>query len=164
MHTSRDSALYIPAQPIHPVMDRVFVGSEMQREVFGCARNAVQCVENRSTLVDTLRLSSGPSTIRRFVRAVVVDAVNRMGLRWFWSHIGVEVSEVAPAFAHGNAPAAVVGEASMVRITTSVEQSGPCGVFGRMPQAMRGLRLEHLAFDASAGMRAVQVAALNQLL
>lgn len=85
-------------------------------------------------LCDAIR----PSTVGRFVMAVVVDAIQRVFRSGTWPHIGVERGErVPPSFAHCNSATAVIMKSGIARITAALFHGRPDVVFRRNAQAMR---------------------------
>jgi hypothetical protein len=73
----------------------------------------------------------GPSTIRGFVVAVVVDAIDRVARRTA-AHVGQKVIErKSPSLAYGNAPSAVILIPDVARVLASSLHALPNLVFGR---------------------------------
>jgi hypothetical protein len=87
--------------------------------------------EVRGLRVSRLLGGSGPSAIRRFVVAVVVDAIQRVSLGWSASHIGKErFKGIAPTVTDRNAAPAVSFVVIMFRVVTAGLHALPDFVFG----------------------------------
>lgn len=78
-----------------------------------------------------------PSTVGRFVIAIVVDAINGMNFRWLWPHIGQKSTEVVlPSFANMNAASTIVLKLRMASIETSRFDVSPRAVSCRVATSM----------------------------
>lgn len=90
-------------------------------------RLTVKCQESVSAEISFLLGLSRPSTIVRFIIAIVVYAINGMGLRRTWTHIGNEVRERQPSVAYGDASACITLKK---RVATPLDHAAPQAVFG----------------------------------
>lgn len=94
-----------------------------------------------------------PAAILRRVRAVIVDAINRVARRWAWSHIGEEVLKAAePSRADRDTSAAVAGVVTAPGIETAILDSTPRLEFARLglPVCSTG---DHEAFPVETPAR-----------
>lgn len=91
--------------------------------------------------------ASRPADIARFVRAVIVDAVNRVCCGWAIPDVFQEGWKIgAPRRTDRDAAAAVVLEVFRMRVKTATEHAAPCLVFNRaraiaVRVAVRAMRL-----------------------
>lgn len=99
--------------------------------------------------------ASRPSTVRRAVRAVIVDALKRMSWRWPWSHVTPERCEVVePLGAHGNPSAAVMRVVWIIGVGAAVFGRGPGPILGRVRGGVSSsLRSGEFFLQASATSR-----------
>jgi len=68
----------------------------------------------------------GPLAVARAIAAIVVDAMDRMSLRWSAAHVSEKVAEVfAPTRADANAAPAIVFETRTIRIAATVDECSP---------------------------------------
>ncbi len=73
-----------------------------------------------------------PSAVLGRVRTVIVDAVDRVLLRWASPHVFEERREVvAPTVTHPYSAASIIGELVVLRVVAAVFYSLPCRVFFR---------------------------------
>lgn len=103
-----------------------------------------------------LVLGHAPNAVFWTVRAIVVNALNRVPGRWTLAHVIDEVFKGQPTLAHGNASRAVVLEVLGSRICAAVDHAGPNLMFARARRAMcaQSLRIapaQLLPTDAAAG-------------
>lgn len=99
---------------------------------------AIHGEKARFARVQNLLSARSPSAVVRRIRAVVVDAVDRMVLRWPRTHVGKKVSErVAPTFADENASASVVGIGDVVPVVAASVHGHPRQMFRRVCQTVR---------------------------
>lgn len=76
-----------------------------------------------------------PSTVGRFVVAIVIYSVNLVFFRWLLAHIGNKVSErLFPSFTHFNTPAAVVFVSSIILVLASPLEGCPRFISCCMPK------------------------------
>lgn len=80
----------------------------------------VACSWCSSTLVLRLLSRCGPSTIVRFVVAVIVDSVQAVRGRWARSHVGKEINERRPTIAHADSSSTIVRVSWMSRCASRV--------------------------------------------
>src|SRR5262252_88881 len=84
------------------------------------------------TLVTSLFGAIRPAAILRCVRAIVIDAVNRVALRWPWPHVSQEIRKrLAPTVTDCDAATAISVEAIMVRIGATLDHVHPRAIFRR---------------------------------
>jgi hypothetical protein len=81
--------------------------------------------------ISRLDIPRCPAAVRRFVIAVVVNAIQCMSLRWSRSHVGNEVSHrLAPAFANRYPAPAIVLVCLVLGVVASLDHCNP-GVVDR---------------------------------
>ena len=125
--------------------------------------DAVERMQDHSTLIDALLFGRGPSTIIRAVTLFVVDAVKRVFGRWARSHIGKEILErVQPSLTHGDTSASVLLERLLSRACAAVNHVCPCSILWRVRHAVGGRAFHQLlASNASTRMRAREIVNLD---
>lgn len=107
------------------------------------------------SLVPCLLRSRRPTTVPGRVVSVNVDAIKGVSGTRAWTHVGVEVCELLPAFADGNASPAVVLKILVGRFCAAFAHLRPNVVLGRISHAMRGIRcLQDLGDSAAARLDA----------
>lgn len=126
-------------------------------------------------LVATLFFLCCPSTIGRSfqlhtliamptsVRAIVVNPVNRMLVRWRLTHVGQECLKISPSQAHINSPASVSIVFVVVGVRASMDDVAPYGVFSCFGFAMNELAAL-MSTSAGPGPSRGQVAQKNAAL
>ena len=77
-----------------------------------------------TTTIMNLHESGGPSAIARLVVSVVVDSVDGQPFGSI-SHIGIEIGEVKPSLAHGDAATTVKVPVLVPRIRAALNHGGP---------------------------------------
>lgn len=101
------------------------------------------------TIVPLLKRCS-PTTVSRFIMAVVVDPVKAQQSGRTRPHVGKKPSEVQPMIANLNAATAVAGIRRIPRVQTAAFHCSPDGVDGRSCVSVRSLRISsHLPMQAS---------------
>lgn len=140
------------------------------------ARAWRQWHERLRSLVPVLFTARRPFAIIRRVRAVVVDAIDRMFGTGAWTHVLSKVGEgMQPTIADSNASAAIVGVMWRARIQAAVFHRAPTAVFQRIRAAVprdaffgeasttARATLAHIAqraYDLTAAIAAKQPAAM----
>lgn len=79
--------------------------------------------------VCSLFFPSRPAAVSRFVVSIVVDAVERVAIRRFRSHIRKKVRKCTPTIANRDAPTAVILPVPRAGIGASLNHSIPSTVF-----------------------------------
>lgn len=125
--------------------------------------DAVERMQDHSTLIDALFLRCGPSTIIRAVTLFVVDAVKRVFGRGARSHIGKEILErVQPSLTHGDTSASVLLKRLLSRACAAVNHVGPNDELHGMRHAVRSRALDQLFTpETSTGVGSRQVDGLD---
>lgn len=78
----------------------------------------------RTTAISGLFLGCRPSAIGGFVRPVVVTAIKSLAIGPF-AHVGKEVGEVVPPFAHGDTATTVILPTAALGVAATSEHRGP---------------------------------------
>lgn len=87
---------------------------------------AGMCDEMVVSAIVLLRFLSRPSTITRFIVAVILSAVNGVLRSWPLAHVGKKIfKRVKPAFANRDTASAVVLEAVVLRAGTTANHAVP---------------------------------------
>lgn len=122
-------------------------------------RKSTMSLGIRSAFVSRLFLRGGPAAVAWFVVPIIVDAIQRTANRTR-PHVSQECLErVAPAVAHRDATAAVIGEAVVASREAPLSHAAPTLVLPRPSRELRsvavnsGCRPEALAAHASAAGR-----------
>ena len=102
------------------------------QEVCGNHFTSVQCNSDVAALISTLLFWRRPSAISRLVSEIVIYPVNLMLPAWAGAHVSKKVTEVPPALADRNSPAAVVVKVAMTRITAALAHALPDAIFRRL--------------------------------
>lgn len=101
---------------------------------------ALPCYEPVDAHVIRLLAWRGPSTITRFVIAVIVNPIKRMISRRAWSHVCEKyLKGVTPLIAYADATTTVVMELGVVAIVASRFQIAPCRILLRFLHAVRAV-------------------------
>jgi len=88
-----------------------------------------------------LRAHSCPSAIARFVIFIIVYSIQRMLRAGAWPHIFAErLKGIDPSLTDLDTPAAIIGEAPVSRVCTSVNHAFPCLILCGFAHAMSWLR------------------------
>ena len=95
-------------------------------------------------LVVRLLFHGCPAAISGAVRAIDVDALNRMSRRRLAAHVGQEGSVVMPARVQGDTAAAVVGKRCARRVSAACLKVGPAAILWTASIAMLGSPLSRL--------------------
>lgn len=104
----------------------------------------------RLSAVQALFRHRGPANISWLVVSVVVDAINRVLLRWPMAHVFEEgLERVHPAFTDADAPASVVRVGVDSRVVASALHVLPDAVLGRSPHT--GTGIARMAMPARSG-------------
>lgn len=106
--------------------------------------------------VECLLELCSPSTISRFVIAVIVDPINGMLPCWALAHVGEKVREFIPSFANLDAARSIPKIFGMVRIFTTLTHRVPSMVNRRSRFAMGQPSIPHdlaMQAPARAGLR-----------
>ena len=97
-----------------------------QTERFSLERDDSVC-----PFVSALMAWDGPATIFWSVITIIVDAIQGVLGRWFWSHVSKELREVIePFLTNADASSSIIVPTGMAFIATSFFHACPCPVFG----------------------------------
>lgn len=107
--------------------------------------------------VIALCLGSGPSAIRLRVRAVDVNAIQRMSVRWPLAHISVERQEVDPFGINGNASTSITLICRRVLVLAAITHVAPRDVFAAAREAVSLILLNAYPDALAAAGRALSV-------
>lgn len=126
---SRQGGLNAPAT-LQAKADHARSGSDVLRPFARGSGSSVERDGGVGARVLALFASCGPAAIVRRVRAVVVDALNRVLVGWSWPHIGQKsLKAIEPSSAHGDASAAVVLEPFVTGVYAALPCCRPHGIF-----------------------------------
>jgi hypothetical protein len=154
-HGCADGSFKGPTKTTEPLFD----GSARKTYValpFGHAHGqAVVRSSVRDASVSGLLLWGGPTTIIRRVRAIVVDAIERMFCRRSRAEIAFECGEgVAPSLADGNATSSIPRIVRFRRVVTTTQHLMPHPVDPRVALSVRPTTCaEFLSVPTTAGCR-----------
>lgn len=127
---SRQGGLNAPAT-LQAKADHARSSSDVLRPFARGSGSSVERDGGVGARVLALFASCGPAAIVGRVRAVVVNALNRVIVGWPWPHIDQKsLKAVEPSSAHGDAAPAVVLEAFVARVDATLPRRRPHGVFG----------------------------------
>lgn len=98
---------------------------------------AIVFMVNVAASVCALILWHAPNAVVWAVRAIVVNALNRVSCRRTCTHVLNEIFKGAPALANGNAALAVIVKVLRSWIGAAVDHAGPDSMFARARCAMR---------------------------
>ena len=125
------SLLYIPTQSVDPIGYTVVGDATFTRPLGHCLRSAVDRKESAVSSIGRLFAKCRPLHIGRFVRAIVVDALDGMRWRGSESDVGQErFKRIRPSGAHVDTTSAVVGVRTVVAVAASLLHSRPYDVLG----------------------------------
>lgn len=156
-------AFDIPPTIINSLSDCVRVNSSDLGPFRHCFGDSVQGEKPIITSISTLLKPCGPTTIRRLVVSIVINAIKRMVCARTWSHISDEILKCLPSFAHGYSASAVAKVVRSVRVATSVHHQTPNTIFGCLSLAVTDAA-EPLVFNhPAAATRNSPIAQKNAL-
>lgn len=133
-------ALNAPSQAVDPSIKRALMYADSCGPMGQRQGLVVECQELCVSLIQPLLNERSPSAVRRFVVAVCVDSIQRVIRTRTYAHIAEEIrNRFFPAFADANTTTAVIVEALVLCVVTTINHRGPCEIFRSARQAVRWL-------------------------
>lgn len=120
-----NSSLWGPSKAVNPNIYETARNTRVYCPVGNCFGNSINFYFSSIPVIAGLFVLRRPTTIRRFVIAVVIDPLHRVFKSWTRPNICREVFEGLPAMAYRYASSAVVLVCSTLRIFTSLLHSSP---------------------------------------
>ena len=134
--------------------DRIPTDAQFARPLGDCQTFAVPFNPIRQRAVAVLFEGIRPAAVAGTVALRIVDAIQRV-VGWRWSHVGVEVRELAPARINDQPLRTIACEHRCIRIVTALKHARPNAVFATLVESMfRAGCANSLAILASARLRA----------
>ncbi len=156
--TTRSSQGFYVLPPVcYPLIDRVWVKTHQWRPFRNAAACSVHAQHNAVAPISHLFGARGPCAVLWRVAAVVVDALQHVSGRGFWSHVSTESLETTqPSVADSDSATTVVVERFRIRVQTAVFHLLPRGVFAGMFSSVMtscSFGLTHTSLYQSANLR-----------
>lgn len=150
---------------LEPSVHRLAVETCSLGQIFDGPCVAIEGVELRSSLIDSLFCRRGPSAVTRFVVAIVVHAINRMFGARTWPHVCVEgLKRVQPSLTDRDTATSVPMKIEPRGSRTAIDHVGPCEELGGIRHAVCGRSLLQLFHsNTSTRVGSGQISKLNHL-
>lgn len=152
-HRFMESTLHCPSQ-LKTIPQSTLRQTEASFPLRQVCSDALVRGEHSFPRVAVLLSISGPATIFRRVRTVVVNAVQRVAAIWARPHVGVEgFKRVKPALTNRNASSAVIGVALPSWVEATLSHRAP-GVVLRSRRTRSGMAMFAFGWPAMRDPRA----------